>query len=163
MADDVERHPPDQAQVLRRMVFPAPVGVLAELHIQHPVLAVLGGPVAPRRFGEAFQVSERAQIVTVFGRGLAAYRAEGFDPPHSGQARPVGLLLQPANVVAEKVAPDFDASVVFINGLMHRQRPFGRLGVQPQAHVFTQARMVVLERQHIVSFGTDDYYTDSGG
>lgn len=88
VANDVQRHPPDQAQVFRRVVFPGLVGVLAELHVQHPVLAVFDGPMAPCRLGEALGVGERAQIIAAFGCGLAIDGTERLDPAHRGQARP---------------------------------------------------------------------------
>jgi len=55
-AQQVQRHTPDQGKIAGRVVFSAAIGIFTELHVQHPVLAVLNGPMAADYLGEALQV-----------------------------------------------------------------------------------------------------------
>ena len=115
------------------MVPPCPVGILAELHVQHPVLAVLDPPVPAHGLRETLQADERAQVVAAFHRGLVPDHAGRLHPPDGRQPRPFRLLLQPADVAAEAVAPRLDPPVALFHGFVNRQRPLCIFRVQPQA------------------------------
>lgn len=82
MADHIERHASNQSEICGGIALPGPVGVLAELHVQHPVLTILDGPRAADRLGKAGQVGERTQIVPLVRGRLAVPVAGRFDPPY---------------------------------------------------------------------------------
>ncbi len=80
------------------MILPCPVGILAELHVQHPMLAVLDPPVPAHGLSETLQAGERVQVVAAFHRGLVHNPAGRLHPPDGRQPRPFRLLPQPADV-----------------------------------------------------------------
>src|SRR5512144_1154064 len=100
------------------MVLARPVGVLTELHVQDPMLAVLAIPMTPYCFRKPRPIAERAQIVSAFCRGFVTHLTARFHPAHGLQAGPLRLLWQPLDSVTQDIAPGLEASMILFHGLL---------------------------------------------
>ena len=126
------------------MIPARPIGILAELDIEHPMLLVLDAPVAAHRVGEPYLVGERTQVIAAFSTGFVPTEPAGVDPADGPESGPLGFRRQPPDLLAKDLAADLDAA----RALLHRLRlgqpaPCG-FRIQPQAHLLTQGGMIVL-------------------
>ena len=92
VAQHIQSHAADEGQVFGGMGLPGPAGILAELHVQDPVLLVFDAPVAAHDGGEPVPFWERAQEVAAFGAGffpddaVDSTRPTACSPAQSGLA-----------------------------------------------------------------------------
>ncbi len=149
-------HPAQQGQVLRRRAVLQPAVVLPEGHIQHPVQAVLDGPMHPHDSVEPVRAERRAeQVVAGLDGGLApANLAAGGDLAEGREAGPSMVLLQPGNIVADAGVAAFAPAVAGI-GLGVARYGCGGV-VEKGPYVVVQRALVALERQDVGPALPDD-------
>ena|GEM_PF-3104844 len=116
VAQHIQSHAADEGQVFGGMGLPGPAGILAELHVQDPVLLVFDAPVAAHDGGEPVPFWERAQEVAAFGAGFFPDDAGGLHPPDGLQSRPVRSRVEPVNRTAQRIAPNLNPALVFLDG-----------------------------------------------
>src|SRR6516225_11700549 len=98
VAEQRQGHLPQPGQVLRRVALPRAAAVLAEQHVQAPVLPVLDAPVAPHPFSQPRRPRRAAADVV---RHLVALPVPL--PPHPDylyprpEIDPLRLVLKPSN------------------------------------------------------------------
>lgn len=62
----------DQAEIGRRVIFACSVGILAELHVEDPMLLIFDGPVIAYCQRYAGDVAQRAPVIAPFATDLPA-------------------------------------------------------------------------------------------
>lgn len=116
----VQRHAANEPQIRRGMMLSGPVGIFAELHVEHPMLAIFDPPMPTHDLGKAREVRERASVIPIFGRAFVTELADRFHPPDGRQTGPLRFLRQPVERLLHRIAPDVDPAVVLLYRLIDR-------------------------------------------
>ena len=73
VAQHVEGYATNHGPVFRRVVAAGPAGILAELHVQDPVLVVFDPPMGADGHREPVPLRERAQEIAAFCTAVTSY------------------------------------------------------------------------------------------
>ena len=125
VAQQVEGHATRQGQVFGGVVLPGPAGILAELHVQDPVLLIFDPSMAADGGCKPVALRERAQEITAFRAGLVADDAGGLDPPNRPESGPAQFRLQPV-----------DPAVILLHRFQNREPAAGDFGIEPRSDTF---------------------------
>ena len=156
----------ERGEVGGRVILADTAFVVAEDHIQHPMQAVLHGPVAAndgadqvcrQRQGGDVKAGLLLDFVPNFTRAL--------DHDDALQPRPVVALLQPGDIVDHGIGSGFDAAVIAIDGLMAAHlgvlKAFGLLLGGEQFGILAQRALIAFERQNVIGFFVHDCFATS--
>ena len=118
LCEKVERDVVEHREVVGGVVLADARLVLVHRHIQHPMQAVLNGPVTTHDMREVAGVGGQAgDEETGLAGGVRAEGALGFDQDGRAQARPAVAVRQPGDVLRGPGASHLDATVVAVHGL----------------------------------------------
>lgn len=160
----VEHDALEPGKVVGRMVLAHGGGVLAEVHVQHPMDAIFDAPVRAHRGREGFRGEHaRADVVATLGRRiLVADLAQRLDHAQHATARPA-FWIDLARVGRDPEALPDEAPVGLFRALgvapsLLQRFPLGE--AEPLLQGALQARLVALHGQQVVGLLLQDLRRD---
>ena len=108
------------------------------------MLLIFNAPMTAHRDRELSWIGERTEKIAAFGTDVIANDPGGLHPSDRLESRPIRFGIEPTDLVAEGIATNLNAAVVFLDRFQNRQVSTGDFGIEPKLDVFAQGRICLL-------------------